>query len=140
MLVEPTDNGPLKFAISSSAACAQFELRLIENDVAPDYAIQARDAHDTIIDYRSRSMRLREFFEDEPPTFWFADGSCLSGIEYVALRKQPEPFPRARIEAWDWTGTHIRAESQGMARNPESIQYRVVAEMKKQGMLCRLRR
>jgi hypothetical protein len=49
------------------------------------------------------------------------------------LRKQPEPFPRARIEVWEWAGTHIRVESQGIERNPESIQYRVVAEMKHRG-------
>jgi Type III restriction enzyme, res subunit/Helicase conserved C-terminal domain len=133
MLVEPTDNGPLKFAISSSEACAHFECRLVEKDGSPDYSIQAIDSTNTIINYRSRSMPLREFFEEEPPTFWFADGSSLSGSEYVTLRRQPEPFPRARIEEWDWAGTNIRAESQGIERNPESIQYRVIAEMKKRG-------
>jgi hypothetical protein len=130
MLVDPSDAGPLTFAISSSAACAQFEFMLIEKNGAPQYSIQATDASQATITYHGRSMPLRDFFEEEPPTFWFADGSSLSGIEYVALRKQPEPFPRARIEAWEWVGTRIRVESQGVARNPESIQYRVVVEMK----------
>ena len=132
-LVEPADSGPLKFAVSSSSACANFEFMLTEKNTAADYSIQATDAPDATINYRSRTMRLREFFEEEPPTFWFADGSSLSGIEYVALRKQPEPFPRERIEEWDWAGTQIRVESQGIERNVESIQYRVVLEMKKRG-------
>jgi superfamily II DNA or RNA helicase len=131
-LVEPADDGALKFAISSSSASAHFELTLFEKDGASDYSVQT-DAPNAIITHRSRSMQLREFFEEEPPTFWFADGSSLSGIEYVALRKQPEPFPRARIEEWDWTGTSIRVESQGVERKPEAIQYRVIAEMKKRG-------
>jgi hypothetical protein len=133
MLVDSADHGPLTFAISSSAACAQFELRLIEKNGAPEYAIQTTDASYATITYRGRSMPFGDFFEEEPPTFWFADGSSLSGIEYVALRKQPEPFPRARIEAWEWAGTRIRVESQGIERNPESIQYRVITAMKNRG-------
>jgi hypothetical protein len=76
-------------------------------------------------------MGLREFFEEQPPTFWFADGSSLTGIEFVALRTQPAPFPKERIQHWDWTGTKIRTESQGLERNPESIQHRVITELKK---------
>ncbi len=133
MLVEPADDGALKFAISSSSASAHFELTLFEKNGAPDYSVRAVDAPNAIIKYRSKSMQLREFFEKEPPTFWFADGSSLSGIEYVALRRQPDPFPKARIEEWNWTGTSIRVESQGVERKPEAIQYRVVAEMKKRG-------
>lgn len=54
-------------------------------------------------------------------------------MAYVALRRQPEPFPRARIESWDWTGTSIRVESQGVDRTPTAIQYRVIAELKNRG-------
>src|SRR5207245_3510857 len=39
ILVEPTDNGPLTFAISSNAACACFEFRLVETDGAQAYSI-----------------------------------------------------------------------------------------------------
>ncbi len=49
----------------------------------------------------------------------------------MRLRKQPEPYPRGNIDVWDWTGTNIRAESQGVKKNPQAIQYRVIAEMKK---------
>ena len=80
-------------------------------------------------------MLLREFFEEQPPTFWFADGSSLTGVEYVELRQQPEPFPRERIEVWDWTGTNIRVESQGIGRDPLSIQFRVIQELKKRNFV-----
>jgi len=130
-LPDATDDGPLKFAISSALASATFELRLTAKDGTPDYSVHSLDGAEVTIRYRGGSMGLREFFEEQPPTFWFADGSSLTGIEYVALRKQPEPFPRNRIQRWDWTGTKIRAESQGIERNPESIQRRVIKEMKK---------
>lgn len=38
---------------------------------------------------------------------------------------------RERIDDWTWTGTKIRVESQGIEKNPEAIQYRVIEELKK---------
>ena len=130
-LADPGDVGPLRFAISSSSQAAAFQFTLNGNEDAPDYAITATDGSDAIIKYRGKTAPLREFLEEEPPTFWFADGSSLTGIEYVKLRRQPVPFPRTRIEPWTWAGTHIRTESQGIERDPVSIQHRAIAEMKK---------
>ena len=93
-LVDPSENGALAFAVSADVVSTGFRLVLRDRDGVPDYSIQSVDGTNTTIKYRSRTMPLREFFEDEPPTFWFADGSSLSGIEYVELRKRPEPFPR----------------------------------------------
>lgn len=133
ILVEPAEEGPLRFAISSTSARADFELVLFGNAGISDYSVQGSNASNVIIKYRGKSIELEEFFEQEPPTFWFADGSSLVGVEYVALRNQPEPFTKERIEVWDWTGSSIRVESQGVERNPKAIQYRVIAEMKKRG-------
>src|SRR6185437_2823499 len=121
-LIDPDDSGPLTFAVSSSSVSANFELRLGINDDSPDYCVHTLDGTQAVIRHRGGSISLREFFEDHPPTFWFADGSSLTGIEYVPLRKQPEPFPRERIRVWDWNATKIRIESQGIERNPVSIQ------------------
>jgi superfamily II DNA or RNA helicase len=132
-LIEPTEDGALKFAITSASASANFELVLFERNGVPDYSVKATDAPNATISYRSKSILLREFFETHPPTFWFASGASLSGNECVELRKQPEPFPKARIQDWNWSGTRIRVESQGVQRDPQSIQFRVIAEMKKKG-------
>ncbi|HEY1527879.1 MAG TPA: hypothetical protein VGH51_16725 [Candidatus Angelobacter sp.] len=132
-LSNPADEGHLSFVVTSASAKAAFELRLAVENGNPDYSIHSLDGAEATIRYRGGSMGLREFFEEHPPTFWFADGSSLTGVEYVALRKRPEPFPRDRIQSWDWTGTKIRAESQGIERNPEAIQHRVISEMKKRG-------
>jgi hypothetical protein len=130
-LSNPADEGHLSFTVTSASAKAAFELRLAVANGNPDYSVHSLDGAEATIRHRRGSMGLREFFEEHPPTFWFADGSSLTGIEYVALRKRPEPFPRDRIQSWDWTGTKIRAESQGIERNLEAIQHRVIAEMKK---------
>jgi hypothetical protein len=131
VLVNQNDTGPLTFGIKSTELHAQVELELIERGDVPDYAIRVTDGTAVSVNYRSRSMSLQDFFEEYPPTFWFADGSSLTGIEYVELRNPPEPYPRERIEAWTWTGTNIRVESQGINRNPLSVQARVIKELAK---------
>lgn len=131
VLSDPSADGPLKFSVTSESAASTFELILKTHGENPDFSIQARDGVNATISFRAQSMSLREFFEQDPPTFWFADGSSLTGIEHVTLRTQPVPFPKERIQHWDWTGTKIRMESQGIERNPESIQHRVVTELKK---------
>lgn len=130
-LVDPADGGPLAFSVASESATLTFELILKKEGENPDFSIQARNGANASISYRGQTMSLKDFFEQEPPTFWFADGSSLTGIEHVALRTQPVPFPKERLQYWDWTGTKIRVESQGIERNPESVQHRVITELKK---------
>ena len=131
VLSDPTEDGPLRFSILSASATATFELQLSKSNGNPDYSIVSVDGVPATIGYRGGSTTLREFFEQRPPTFWFANGASLTGIEYVTLRQQPDPFPKDRIQHWDWAGTKIRTESQGIGKKTESIQYKVIAELKK---------
>ncbi len=133
-LIEASKEGPLKFALMAGEAVAHFELSLFRTHGNPDYAVIAPDGQSALIRHRGRSTFLRDFFEEHPPTFWFSNGASLSGSEFVALRKQPEPYPKDKLDTWDWSGTNIRIEAQGPARIEESVQHRVVAELKKRGM------
>lgn len=132
VLDDPSEDGPLGFSLVSDEARASFELVLREKNGGPDYAIKLVKDSIATVTHRGHTRSVVEFLEEEPPTFWFADGSSLTGNEYVELRRQPVPFDPARAIAWDWTGTNIRSESQGPLRNPQSVQYRVIEELKKQ--------
>jgi superfamily II DNA or RNA helicase len=131
ILIDPSENGPIDFAISSDTSSVKLRYRLFDNSGTPDYSIELVEGSDAAIIFRSRTQSLKEFFDQEPPTFWFADGSSLCGIEYVQRRTRPDPFPRERIEDWNWSGTKIRVESQGIDKNAEAIQYRIIEELKK---------
>jgi superfamily II DNA or RNA helicase len=133
-IIDPSESGPLRFAIVGDAISAEFEMVFSELDAAPDFLVRLCTGTSAVLVHRSTSMPLTEFFGLEPPTFWFANGASLSGIDYVELRRQPEPFARDRIESWDWTGTNIRSESQGIDRDTASIQYRVISEIKKRSL------
>ncbi|MDR2043655.1 MAG: DEAD/DEAH box helicase family protein [Clostridium sp.] len=83
---------------------------------------------------RSREVTLQEFFQENPPRIWFVDGSSLEGNLLVKLKTAtPATFPSDCITAWDWTGVDIRKESQGKRKEADSIQYRLISELKSSG-------
>jgi len=60
---------------------------------------------------------------------WFVDGSSLEGNSLTELKKEYDPYPREKVETWDWDGTNIRRESQHVPKYPDSIQYRVIQKL-----------
>ena len=129
-LDSPSADGPLGFSLVSADRRSSFALALVERNGGPDFVIHNVNNSFASVIHRGRTTSVVDLFGEEPPTFWFADGSSLTGNEYVALRRRPEPFNRRRIEAWDWTGTNIRVESQGVSRDPAAIQFRVIQELR----------
>ena len=74
-------------------------------------------------------MPLQDFFYDYPPVIWFVDSSSLDGNSLTELKTKYDPYPSEKILGWDWTGINMRKESQGIAKEPDSIQYRVIQEL-----------
>jgi superfamily II DNA or RNA helicase len=86
---------------------------------------------------RGREMLLKDFFKESPPTIWFVDGSSLEGNLLVKLKTaRPVIFPTACIIPWDWSGVDISKESQGTGRSADSIQYKLISELKASGKYC----
>lgn len=127
---EPAEKGELRVAVSTDSAEAVVGLELFKSGDSSDFRFVAR-AGTADVSYGSDEQSLQEFFTQNPPTIWFADGSSLSGSELVRLRESPPPFPKNRIDAWDWTGVDIKKESQGIERQKNSIQFRVIDMLKK---------
>jgi hypothetical protein len=48
----------------------------------------------------------------------------------VELKTTYPPYDAAKIQAWDWNGVDIRKESQGERKEPDSIQARVIRELR----------
>lgn len=138
VLDSPSENGLLGFSLVSGTVRASYAITLFERNGDPDFKIQIVNNSIGSIKIGGKTKNLSEFFLEEPPTLWFADGSTLTGNEYIELRRKPIPFPLERITTLDWAGTvsgiytNIRAESQGPQCEPTSIQYRVIQELKLQ--------
>lgn len=136
-LENPTPGGPLVFSIITDYKKATFELQLFENTLDPDNKFADFKIHQigkeiVEVQYGTRTTTAIKFFEEYIPTVWFADGSALTGNEYVQLKHTIVAYPRDEIIAWDWEGVNLSVESQGvLPKVTDSIQYKVIEELKK---------
>jgi superfamily II DNA or RNA helicase len=129
-VVSPSPNNPLRLAIVSETQSAELELELFEeedeDELIPNYRFTVLGGKTVQVG----SEGITSFFYENPPVFWFVDGSSLEGNQYVELKTTYPPYDRAKIEAWDWTGIDLRKESQGVTKDRSSIQARVIHELK----------
>lgn len=131
-LVSPKLAGNIRFAIKSDSAQSVLELQLYVDDEIPEYRISLIGEEHIKIHRgeRSEAVSLTEFFNRSPPTIWFADGSAITGNEYVELKASYPPYDPAKIQTWDWNGINLRKESQGAQKEQDTIQARVIQELK----------
>ena len=86
---------------------------------------------------RRREMLLKDFFRENPPTIWFVDGSSLEGNLLVRLKETTSAiFPLESIVPWNWNGINIKKESQGLKKEIDSIQYKLISELKTLRRYC----
>jgi len=129
-LKDPSRTGDIAFEVCSETASAEFRLSLFETDGVKDYRFAVVGESEASIGRGTNQLALEEFFNRHPPIVWFSDGSSLDGNRYTELKRKPTPYPAERILAWDWSGTDIRREAQGVVKEPTSIQYRVIEHLK----------
>lgn len=136
-LENPSMGGALKFSINTQAKKAVFEIKLFENSTDPsnvfsDYNItQIGSTKAKVLIGGKPAIDATKFFEEYVPTIWFADGSALTGNDFVKIKPMGH-FPKTEIIVWDWVGVDLKAESQGV--NPKitnSIQFKVIQELSK---------
>jgi hypothetical protein len=132
-LVSPSIDGTLRFAISSDNIRVGFELQLFESEDIPNYEFIKRSdlACQIRRGERAGSENIINYFYTNPPVIWFSDGSSLEGNHYVELKNLSPAYDPSLIQAWNWTGIDIRKESQGAQKEQDSIQAKVIQELKK---------
>ena len=129
-LVRPDVDGPLRLAVASDAERTEVVLELFEENGRATYRFRVVGNRDVVIHNRSRKRRIARFFYSNPPVIWFADGSSLDGNQHVKLKSEPPLYNPERIVVWEWEGIDIRKESQGIDKHQDSIQARVIRELK----------
>jgi superfamily II DNA or RNA helicase len=130
-LVEPSTEGPLRFAIISASEETAFELGFFGEGESADYRFVPLGGKAVKINHGTSTQprSIEEFFQEHPPVVWFADGSSLEGNQYIELRAIHPPFDRTRITVWDWSGIDIRKESQGEERRADTVQAKTIREL-----------
>ena len=130
-LREPTEDGELGFTIRSDADSIDLSLHLFDRDGVADFRISVKDSQSTLVQRGAYQHRLEEFLYQYPPIIWFVDGSALEGNSLIELNREFDPYPVEKILSWNWEGTNIQNESQGVTKDAESIQHRVISELRK---------
>lgn len=131
-LQSPKEVGDLKFYISSDEFRVEFILSLFKKNGSSDFKIATVGNKKVNILIGSNKIPIDSFFYRYPPIIWFNDGSSLEGNSYVELNLTYTPYPKDKIITWDWTGIDIKKESQGIEKDPNTIQYRVIDNLKKE--------
>jgi hypothetical protein len=131
VLKDPTEDGELRFAISSATVSINITLTLFEKDENKDFRFTIVGKANVYMKYRSYRIPLADFFYEHSPVIWFVDGSSLEGNKFTPLKITYPPYNKEKIQVWDWTGIDLTKESQRVTKEPDSIQYRVIEELKK---------
>jgi len=122
------ETSPLSFYVGNEDFKEEFTLDINAND----YTITHKSGSNIrIVLSRSRETSLTEFFRENPPTIWFVDGSSLEGNLLLKLKNSPPAtFAASNITLWNWNGVDIRKESQGVSKDSDSIQYKLISELR----------
>jgi superfamily II DNA or RNA helicase len=80
---------------------------------------------------RPRSeLNLSDWLNQVGLTFILDDDRIIEGDLLYKPTWDKEPFDRANLTPFNWTGTNLKIESQTKDRLTDSIQYRAIAELK----------
>ncbi|MDR4484114.1 MAG: DEAD/DEAH box helicase family protein [Nitrospirales bacterium] len=131
-LVNPNPYGRLQFAICSETTRVEVALELLKQDEIPNYRfiVSRGEPSEMLGGGRVGAKEITEFFYNNPPVIWFSDGSALEGNQYVELKSAYPPYDSGKVLAWDWAGINIRKESQGECKDQNSVQARVIRELR----------
>lgn len=130
VLVDKSTPDEIRFAISSGDAAVELQLNLFERETVKDYQFSVCDGRTVTVHFGSSELPLADFFYEDPPILWCADGASLEGNTFTSLKTKYAPYQREKIIAWDWRGVDLRKEAQGPAKDKESIQFRVISALK----------
>lgn len=126
---------PLTFKIGNEQLWEEFTL-VIDPTIPNGFDITHKGGSSlTIVIGRSEDL-LRDYLREYPPRIRFVDMSSLEGNLLVRLKNFNLQFPSQNIVSWNWDGVDIRKESQGLIQATDSIQYRVIQELKAKNEYC----
>lgn len=114
----PTLDKELQFSLDtidgeSILFTQKLSVKTINAEEVFDYKIENVSNINALIKQGNQAAEnIEEYFEKYPPIFWFADGSNLTGYEYIQYDEDFLPFSKEEIIVWDWTGVSINKESE----------------------------
>ncbi len=119
------ESGPIRFTVGNDSVYEEYELDIKDKK----YEFKTTKSAGLIIKQSHHEYKMAEFFNEFPPRIKFVDQSLLEGNLLVKITATPPIFNKDYLYTWDWTGTDIHKESQGINRDKNSIQYHVIQNL-----------
>lgn len=129
-LIDPNYSGRICFKVGNAEIDEHFELIISDKD----YKILTVKSMGLLLKIGNKTCRLADYFAEHPPIIRFADRSVLEGNLLIKPASEPPAFSPEQIFPIDWKGTNIKKESQQAFKDPESIQYRVIQDLKQENI------
>ena len=130
-------NNEILFEIETPSHKVEFKQAIIVEEVDGQaqsrYLITKISTNQAHFKLKTKKVDLEFYFNDSPPSVWYADGLRLTGNEYTTIEQIMTPYPVEKLIARDWAGVDIGKESQHV--EPliiDSIQYKVINDLKAQ--------
>jgi superfamily II DNA or RNA helicase len=122
------DTSPICFEVFSDAQVAAYEIQFGAGTMTY-VALRGTVA----VSSSRTTWSLAEWLAKEPPVLYFHDRSIIQHNLLARITQNAPPYPASQLEPWDWAGIDIKKESQGPQRSQNTVQFRVIAELKKAG-------
>lgn len=130
---EITDKVTFEISIGSNKLLVEYTLSEIREDdlVIPDHNFKVLSDTPISVKKGTKTFKLEEFLVKYLPMIWFADGSSLSGNEFVQLKHSVNQYPKELLVSQNWDGVDIAKESQRVnPKREDSIQYHMIEYLK----------
>lgn len=127
------DKITFKILIGMKEVLIEYRLaKLIEEGLEiPDYNFTVLSSVPVTVKKGTKTLSLEQFLYEFLPTIWFADGSSLTGNEYVQLKHTVNQYPKELLIPREWTNVDLSKESQQVdPKRTDSIQFHMIEYLK----------
>lgn len=123
-------NRSITFTISIENRFSTYQLNLDEDKSNRGYTYSFIDGTPIIVTTRKEEIDIINIFQEYPPVVWFQDNSKMYNDLFFRFKYQASIFNVDKILKHDWTGIDITKESQKKTKRDDSIQFRIIQELK----------
>lgn len=131
-LITNDDTSPIRFYIGNENFREEFELVFNKEN----FTFKKIKNANAEVYLGSEKLSTTQFFNEYPPTIKFVDQSTLEGNLFITLKNSEVHFDKSKVIVWNWNQVDIHKESQGISKEKDSIQYKVINDLKKNSDYC----
>jgi hypothetical protein len=127
-LVDHSRTGPINFNVTVGKDVSRYEVAFGTNGPY----VKLCSGRESYVRVGKEKVKVSEFLTQFPPRLFFEREAMMErGVLYIPREDDLCVLSIESAEAWDWQGTDISKESQGLNRRAGTIQHRVIAEVLK---------